>query len=90
MKVSSNFNRLRLTVQFYAAAPLRCTWKDTFIDIATLCIYDDAPRDTFDTREQSMLLNLANMLTYQLTSLVSQGILGALLTFAARSNCGEA
>ncbi|ORX40020.1 hypothetical protein BD324DRAFT_615975 [Kockovaella imperatae] len=58
--------------KFYAAAPLRCSWKDTEIDIATLCIYDTKPRETFDAREQTMLVNLANMLVYQLTTLEGQ------------------
>jgi GAF domain-containing protein len=41
------------------------------VDIGTLCIHDPEPRETFDQREQEILLNLANMLVYQLTTLVS-------------------
>jgi len=45
------------------------------VDIGALCILDNKPRDTFDEREQGILLNLANMLVYQLITLVSSSVL---------------
>lgn len=61
--------------QFYASAPLRYQSESTSIDIGTLCILDDVARDTFDSREQGLLQNLANMLVFQLTTLVSLALL---------------
>lgn len=58
--------------QFYASAPLRYhRYKGRPVDVGTLCIYDREPRDTFDERERDILLRLANMLVYQLATLVS-------------------
>lgn len=58
--------------QFYASAPLRYhRRKGRPVDVGTLCIYDDKPRDVFDERDRDILLRLANMLVYQLATLVS-------------------
>jgi hypothetical protein len=56
--------------QFYASAPLRYQNKDSAIDLGTLCLFSTVARDTFDAREQGILRNLANMLVYQLMTLV--------------------
>ena len=61
-----------LPLQFYASAPLRYhRYKGRHVDVGSLCIYDTKPRDSFDAREQDILLRLANMLVYQLATLVS-------------------
>lgn len=62
--------------QFYASAPLRYhRHKGRPVDVGSLCIYDDQPRDSFDAREQDIMLRLANMLVYQLATLVSLHVL---------------
>ncbi|RXK36776.1 hypothetical protein M231_05937 [Tremella mesenterica] len=58
--------------RFYAAVPLRYHLRNQFVDIGTLAIHDPEPRDHFDQRESDMLLNLANMLMYQLITLQSE------------------
>jgi GAF domain-containing protein len=63
--------------QFYASAPLRYhRHKGRPVDVGSLCIYDDKPRDSFDAREQDIMLRLANMLVYQLATLVSSHATG--------------
>lgn len=58
--------------RFVAAAPLRYhRCGDDFIDFGTLVITDVHERSTFDEREQSILQRLANMLVFQLATLVS-------------------
>ncbi len=62
-------------LQFYASAPLRVrSSKDAAVEIGTICVLDTSPRDTFDQREQGILLGLAEMLVYQLTTLVSTAL----------------
>ena len=58
--------------RFYASAPLRYRLHDDYVDIGTICVHDPNPRDAFGQRERSMLLNLANMLVFQLTTLQSE------------------
>ncbi|CAK9784213.1 hypothetical protein CC85DRAFT_281759 [Cutaneotrichosporon oleaginosum] len=59
--------------KFFAAAPLRYYRPGgDFVDFGMLSIAGDAARDTFDVREQSTLLRLANMLVYQLATLQSE------------------
>ncbi|KAK8858668.1 hypothetical protein IAR55_002897 [Kwoniella newhampshirensis] len=59
--------------QFYASTSLRYQRRDgSWIDFGALSIYDEQSRDTFDAREQSMLVKLANMLVYQLATLQSE------------------
>lgn len=57
--------------KFFAAAPLRYHRPGgEFVDFGMLSIGGESARDTFDVREQSTLLRLANMLVYQLATLV--------------------
>lgn len=69
-------NPVRLNAQrrkFFAAAPLRFHRAGgDFVDFGALCVACDTSRDTFDVREQSILLRIANMMVYQLATLVSQ------------------
>lgn len=59
-------------VQFYAAAPLNYQRaKGQSVSFGTLCLYDKDARDTFSKRDQDILLKLADMLVYQLATLVS-------------------
>lgn len=73
-RFQNNPNRLRSfeDQRFFAAAPLRYHRSSgDFIDFGTLCISDTHCRSTFTAREQGILLRLANMLVYQLATLVS-------------------
>ncbi|BEI96246.1 hypothetical protein CcaverHIS631_0111950 [Cutaneotrichosporon cavernicola] len=59
--------------KFLAAAPLRYYRPDgDFVDFGMLSIGGEEARETFDVREQSILLRLANMLVYQLATLQSE------------------
>ncbi|GMK57489.1 hypothetical protein CspeluHIS016_0403230 [Cutaneotrichosporon spelunceum] len=59
--------------KFFAAAPLRYYRPGgEFVDFGMLSIGGEAARETFDVREQSILLRLANMLVYQLATLQSE------------------
>ncbi|ORY25636.1 hypothetical protein BCR39DRAFT_600069 [Naematelia encephala] len=58
--------------KFYAVAPLIYTSNDDKITFGTISVYDIHPRDAFDRRERDILLNLANMLVYQLSTLQSE------------------
>lgn len=60
------------THRFLAAAPLRYHRPGgaDAVDFGMLCVFDDKPRDEFTTREQGILLRLANMLVFQMATLV--------------------
>ena len=53
-------------------APLRYHLHDDWVDFGCIAIHDTEPRAEFDTRQQELLLDLANMLVYQLTTLQSE------------------
>lgn len=59
--------------RFMAAAPLRYFHSNgDYADFGSLVVFDPEPRDSFDEREQNILLRLANMCVYQLATLQSE------------------
>lgn len=58
--------------KFFVLAPLRYHLHDDWVDFGCIAIHDTEPRAEFDTRQQELLLDLANMLVYQLTTLQSE------------------
>ncbi|WOO77936.1 Response regulator mcs4 [Vanrija pseudolonga] len=82
------------THRFLAAAPLRYHRPGgaDAVDFGMLCVFDDKPRDEFSTREQGILLRLANMLVFQMATLQSEimakrssGMYEASINFLRRS-----
>lgn len=73
--------------QFLAAAPLRYLRRYPPVDFGALMIWGEEARETFDEGEQDMLLELANMLVYQLATLVNAT--SSTLILAIRDTGGE-
>ncbi|KAL1408538.1 hypothetical protein Q8F55_005350 [Vanrija albida] len=82
------------THKFLAATPLRYHRPGgaDSVDFGMLCVFDDKPRDEFTTREQGILMRLANMLVFQMATLQSEimakrssGMYEASINFLRRS-----
>ncbi|KAL7423038.1 hypothetical protein Q5752_002337 [Cryptotrichosporon argae] len=72
-RFAHNPNRLSSNYRFYASAPLRFHEDgEQPVNIGSLCIFGSAPQGTFDMRQRGILLNLAGMLVFQLTTLQSE------------------
>ncbi|KAK4685195.1 hypothetical protein P7C73_g4960, partial [Tremellales sp. Uapishka_1] len=77
LKKDWRFRRNPMTVnnvwKFYAGAPLRYHRPGKLpIDFGTLCLWHTEERNDFTSREQGILMKLANMLVYQLATYHSQ------------------
>ena len=71
-RFANNPLRKKLGEVFLAAAPLRVIKDNVVVDLGSLVVHDDIPREDFSVDRQQTLLSLAGLLIYQLSTLQSE------------------